>query len=134
MIKISLEFCQILAPNCGGSDTLTLLFLCTDLNNNKGSVRLIGTKNAINSIDNTNSLLIDGVSGPSSFNTAFGVISTLSDFDAGFNIEENISVKLDVTDCKGWSNVESDIGFTNAAMTDTNNYLQTHDDEYIRIV
>lgn len=133
-IRISLEFCKVLAPNCGGADNIEITFTCTDSAAKQGTVRLIGTKNAINSINESNSLAIDGTNGPSSFLTPFGNISILGTFESGFNIDENVTVKLHVIDCDGWNNIDDDIGKTNALMTNTNHYVNTDNDEYIAFV
>ncbi len=133
-VKISLEVCKILAPNCGGGDTITATFTATDASGHMGTAILIGSKNSINAISDTNYLELRGIDGVSIINTVMGNVNVSQAYQTGFNIKENITVSLHVVDCKGWHNIEDPIGHTNAVMTHENNYLQDQDGSYIAFI
>ena len=75
-----MQICKILAPNCGGADTIEAIFTLTDASNNQGTVRLVGIKNALNIISDSNYLEIDGVNETTNLVTLFGNITVGKDF------------------------------------------------------
>lgn len=130
-IKISLQHCQIIAPNCGGADTLTVLFTLEDAQGNEATASIIGAKNAFNNISDTQYLVLDGNNSSSNYTNAFGTLNIDSNYPSNFEIDEVISVKMDVEDCKGWQNMSPAIGFTNAVMTAENNFLMDENGNYL---
>lgn len=131
---ISLQNCKIIAPNCGGGASIQAVFTFTDRESNTGTATLNGTKNAINAINDTVYLEIDGVAGADTINTTFGVVNVAFAFGGSYNVNRNVDVKMDVLDCMGWANVDSAFGKTNALMTHTNNYIKDDNDNYIAFV
>lgn len=132
-VRISLQVCKLIAPNCGPFDPVQAIFKFTDAGSNEGTVTLSGTKTAINSISHTAFLDVNGVSGSFTLNTPFPV-SVVKSFPIGFEIYENIHVEMDVVDCAGYQNVEPATGLTNAIMTHENKYLMDHEGKYIAFV
>jgi len=132
-VKISLQICKVVAPNCDLSDPIQVTFRFTDAGANEGTVTLAGTKNAINSISDIAFLEVDGVSGAFTLNTPFP-IAVVKTFPPGFEIYENINVEMDVLDCAGYANVEPATGLTNAIMTHQNHFLMDHLGNYIAFV
>jgi hypothetical protein len=133
-VRISFEMCQILTPNCGPADIITANFLVTDASGNTGTIQLIGTKNAMNAIDDLTFLHVDGVSEVTSIVTALGTVNVVKSFDPGYNVDENITVQLDVIDCEGWENIDPIERCTNAIMTHNDEYLMDHEGNFIAFI
>lgn len=133
-VKISLQFCKILAPNCGGGDPLVATFTLTDASGNTGTAVLNGTKNAINAISDSNFLHLQGNAGASSLVTAFGAVNVSEQYDPGFEIDENIQVSLHVEDCLGIHNIEDFVGYTNAVMTHNNEYVMDESGNWVAFI
>lgn len=131
MIQISLQACKIQAPNCSGGDQITAVFTVEDASGNTGTATLVGTLNAVNAISDTVFLALNGVDGASALNTVMGSISVTEAYQAGYDVDENISVSLHVTDCKGWENIEDFVGYTNAVMNNQNQYIENHEGEWV---
>lgn len=133
-VRISLQVCKILAPNCGGGDPLTATFTLSDAAGNQGTATLNGSKNAINAISDTNFLHLEGNNGASSLTTAFGVVNVAETYDPGFQIDDNLQVNLHVEDCRGIHNIEDFVGYTNAVMTDDNEYLMDENGDWLAFI
>ena len=133
-IRISFEMCQSLFPNCGGSGAIQANFTVTDASGNTGTIQLLGTRNSIHAIHDTNFLQIDGVDGADSISTPFGSVNVSKTFDVGYNVNENITVELNVIDCVGWINIDPAIRCTNAIMTHRDEYLMDHDGNFIAFI
>lgn len=134
MVSISLQTCKITAPNCAGGDALTATFTLTDVSGNTGTAILNGTKNAINAISDTIFLALNGVDQASILNTPMGSVSVTESYQPAFDIDQNISVALHVTDCKGWENIEDFIGYTNAVMNNQNQFIQNDQEEWVAFI
>lgn len=131
MVLISLEECKPSFPDCGGQDTVSAVFTFTDLNGNMGTVQLSGPIAAFNRITHTDYLAVDGSSGTTTKVNAGGTLNILSSFGAGFNINENKRVSMRVTDCAGYESIEEPVGYTDAVMTHTNQFIKVDDDHYL---
>lgn len=133
-VKISLQICKILAPNCGGGDPLTATFTLTDAAGHTGTAVLNGSKNAINAIDHSNYLHLEGNDGTSTITTVFGNVNVAESYDPDFEIDDNIEVSLHVVDCLGIHNIEDYLGYTNAVMTDDNEYVMDESGNYLAFI
>lgn len=133
-IKISLQNCKIEANNCGGGAIINAIFTMTDAASKNGTATLTGSKNSINAIDHTTFLLIDGNPAVDTIVTPFGNVIVVFAFDAGYNADQNIVVRLDVIDCMGFRNITPAIGYTNALMTHTNEYLSDDNGHYLAFI
>ena len=134
MIRISLENCPLITPNCIGTDTVTLNMDLVDAANNTATVVLTGSLNAINEINDSNFLLLNGVSGTTTVSNPSGSVNINATYSNGFLIDENVTVDTNTIDCKGWSSVEDQKGRTNAIMTHENEYLMDHEGNYLAFI
>lgn len=133
-VRISFQDCQILAPNCPPGGIMQANFLLTDASGNTGTVQLIGTKNSIDAIDDINFLPIDGQDGLITLSTPFGNVNVNKTFDPAYQVDENITVQLDVIDCENWINIAPMIRCTNAVMTHNDEYLMDHEGNFIAFI
>lgn len=133
-VKISLQVCKVVAPNCGGGDPLVVTFTMTDAAGNQGTAILNGTKNAINAISHTDFLHIEGNDGASSLVTVLGTVNVTESYDPGFTVEDNIHVSMHVQDCLGVHNIDDFEGHTNAVMTNNNEFIMDEDGNYLAFI
>ena len=131
MILISLQDCKPLFPDCNGMSTVVVEFTFTDVSGNTGTVTATGKMAAFYQITDLNYLLVDGTSGNSSFVNLGGTINLVSTFDPTYNVDENKTVSMHVTDCEGYENVEDVIGYTDAIMTHNNEYIADQNGDYL---
>lgn len=134
MLRISLQNCPVVAPNCANTDTVSLSFQLTDRAGNTASVSVQGALAAVNEIIDANPLVLSGTDGSSTMTNASGVVNISETYNVGFQIDENVTITSSVTDCENWQSVDDLVGCTNAIMTQENMYIEDHEGNYIAFV
>jgi hypothetical protein len=131
MILISLQDCKPVFSHCSGMDNAQAVFTFTDVDGNTGTVTVSGKIAAFNAISHVDYLAVDGSNGNTSEVNVGGTLTVVSAFDPAFNIDNNKTVSMKVTDCAGYESVEEVVGYTDAVMTHNNEFLKVDDDHYL---
>lgn len=125
MLNIRIDTCPIVSPSSAATDVITVEFELEDKDANTGTVVLTGQLQAINAIDNVNSLTITGTSGSSTITTGAGNVSVTQTFGAGYDVDFNRTVTCKITDADGFDNVEDAEGATDALIAEINDHVAT---------
>lgn len=131
----------IQCPNSGNSDVITVQIDLEDKDLNAGQIMMVGPYGAINQIDASDPLVIDGINAIEPRSNSFGQeVTFATNFDTNYNAYWNVGIRVKVTDHEGFSNVPNDHaeGLTNLLMIDKSTKFQqvhakTEQGEYIRI-
>ena len=118
-VFISYQGCKNSWPNSTNTQIVEAKLVAIDTNGLEAQIVIKGTKGAINSIDDTNYLGIDGNEQTTSFNAPSGVVNVNSVYPVGFDIEKIRKVEFWVEDHSGWKCVNPNVGLADKIVTET---------------
>lgn len=131
-IKISFEGCPIKAPNSNSASdviTLSLDFAFSGGNVIIAGIVLEGTQDAINAINDTNPLLVNGEDKVEIINNSAGNVTVTHDFDGPVNLYPTIYIQSYLTDHLGWNEATPSKHPTNYIVDNIQNPIITHTGE-----
>jgi hypothetical protein len=114
-----------LTPNCEAGDTISLFVTLFNQEDNQANVMLSGTRNAFQNTSESFPILIDETPGFRNHSTPFGNIGITYSTDGQYHLSRNAKIEIQVTDCHGWSSVNSECGHTNLIITQNGDNVLT---------
>lgn len=126
---------QLITPNSPNAETVEVEIQLTDNSGQIATVTATGKLAAFNiGTDEDNPLEIDGQTPSGTIATPFGIIQYTSDYPTDYNIAENISVAVHVTDHRECQSAAPHTGITNAIITEEGEPLTDEQGSYLLFI